>query len=163
MIQGPRAQGSTDGRHRAEGVLVRGTKPSLGSIGRECRASGVSAATRKPSATPNQGSTENAREESSEGVYISTIQLPIDRQAWVTTITGSTQLYPFHCTLHCCLTALLPCYLHLTYYNPSCCPLAIPSYYTGKVLVSHFAIALFMIVDLACRHWPCGVWSSSVA
>jgi hypothetical protein len=52
----------------------------------------------------------------------------IDWQAWVTTITGSTQLYPFHRTL--LTTALLPCYLHLIYYNPSCCPLATPSYYT---------------------------------
>ena len=69
--------------------------------------------------------------QSSRSLYIQSTQLAIDRQAWVTTITGSTQLYPFHCTLHCCLTALLPCYLHLTYCDPSCCPLATSSYYTG--------------------------------
>ena len=47
MIQGPGGLGSTDGKHRTEGVLVRGTEPSLGSIDRECRASGVSVANRK--------------------------------------------------------------------------------------------------------------------
>ena len=73
--------GSTGGEHRTEGVLVRSTEPSLGSIDRECRALGVSVATRKASATPESRSTENAKEESSEGVYISTIQLAIDRQA----------------------------------------------------------------------------------
>ena len=99
MIQGPRGQGSTGGKHRTEGVLVRstepslgstggkhrtegvlvrGTEPSLGNIGRECRASGVLVATRKASATPESKSTA---ERSSEGVYISTIQLAIDRQA----------------------------------------------------------------------------------
>ena len=68
---------------------------------------------------------------SSRSLYIQSTQLAIEGQAWVTTITGSTQLYPFHCTLHCCLTALLPCYLHLTYCDPSCCPLATSSYYRG--------------------------------
>ena len=50
MIQGPGGLGSTGGKHRTEGVLVRGTEPSLGSIDRECRASGVSVANRKTSA-----------------------------------------------------------------------------------------------------------------
>ena len=74
VIQGPREAlelGSTGGKHRTEGVLVRGTEPreyrsgmpSLGSI------SGNSESLGKHR---NQGSTQNARKESSEGVYIST-------------------------------------------------------------------------------------------
>ena len=50
MIQGPEGLGSTGEKHRTEGVLVRGTEPSLGSIDRECRASGVSVANQKTSA-----------------------------------------------------------------------------------------------------------------
>ena len=33
-----------------------------------------------------------------------------------------------------CTTALLPCYLHLSYCNPSCCPLATSSYYTNPLI-----------------------------
>ena len=70
VIQGPRGQGSTGEKHRTEGVLMRSTKPSLGSIDQECRASGVSVATQKASATPESRSTE---ERSSEDIYILTI------------------------------------------------------------------------------------------
>ena len=80
MIQGSRGLGSTGGKHRTEGVLVRGTEPSLGSIDRECRASGVSVELGKPQQAPESRSTQDAKEESSEGVYISTFsQLSIGK------------------------------------------------------------------------------------